>query len=108
MQTLLKKAMKVMERMTAMVVTIQEKSPAVNVLLSALLVMYMAGLILFHAIGNFDYNPIWDKVYYVWDNTKDLLFWIILLFLKPEFALILLLVIIYACIRLILEIITTI
>jgi hypothetical protein len=98
-----------MERMAkAAAEIIPEKSPVTNILVSALVVLYMAGLMIFHVVGNFDYDPVWDKIYYLWDNSKDLLFWIILLSLKKELAVVLFLVTIYAFIRLCLEVITVI
>jgi hypothetical protein len=91
---------------TAMAEIIRPRSRAVNVLITALVILYMAGLMIFHAVGNFDYNPIWDNVYYLWDIVLDLLFWIVLLGLVRGFELVLLLVIIYTFIRLCLEITT--
>jgi hypothetical protein len=88
------------------VATTLRKRAVTNFLTSALLVMYLAGLMIFHAVGNFGYNPIWDHVYWLWNISRDLLFWVLILGLTKGFELVIILVITYTFIRLCLEVIT--
>lgn len=99
------KVAKVMRMMRKTVTTLRKKG-VTNLLTSALLIIYMAGLMIFHAVGDFGYNPIWDHVYWLWNISRDLLFWVLILGLTRGFELVIILVITYTFCRLCLEILT--
>lgn len=69
-------------------------------------VLFIVGMIVFLTHAIFDYIPAWDKIYYLWDKTKDLLFLICIYRIYPFLRGTTKYIIIFAILRLLWEVIT--
>lgn len=67
--------------------------------------LYLVGMLFFLCYANFDEDGDWDKLYYVWDMSKDSLFLLGLNFALKEFRPVIMPVLIFSILRLCWEII---